>query len=375
MQHSQQPFVEAWRSELQRGLQYLRAGEFDNALACFERAYRLEPDRAEVCYALGKERMRRDDIEAAEALLRTAWDQDSSLISAAGTLARCLGLHARRFDEAHAVLDQAQARHGAMGLLHVVRSELLLGQDRLDEARAQAEAALAGPDRESVREAAHAALARVYNREGIALAERGAYESALFSFKRAAGLDPDWSNPHTNMGAAFVYLGKPELALRAYEHALALEPDSAIAHYNLGVLLRDAGDLDSAREALERAREQPSMFIEATFALAETWLDRDPEAAVDLLVQVLERYPDEPDLWARLGDVFLSVGERDHAEGCWRRALDLDPAHAAACYALADQLARESRFAEAALLAQRAQQRKDSAPSHGFAPAKPDRQQ
>jgi tetratricopeptide (TPR) repeat protein len=370
LDHDQQSFVEAWRSELRRGLLHLREGAYDQALACLERAHRLASDRAETSYALGRERLRRGQAGAAEPLLRAAWQRDPSLVSAAGTLARCLGVHLGRFDEAHAVLDSAEAEHGPLGLLHVIRSELMLEQDRVAEARAQAEAALACTDSNTVRDAANAALARVCNRQGVDLAERGDYEVALFWFRRAANLDPEWAGPHTNLGAAFMRLGKPELARRAYEHAVAIEPDSAAAHYNMGALLRHTGELAGARAAFERALDSEPMLATAIIALTELDLDDDdPAAAIARLTEALERQPDHADLWAHLGQALAAAGERDDAEACWRRTVDIDPAHPLACRGLADLLARESRFVEAALLAQRA---KDARPrSSTPRPARP----
>jgi tetratricopeptide (TPR) repeat protein len=370
LDHNQQPFVEAWRSELRRGLLHLREGAYDQALASLERAYRLAPDRAETCYALGRERLRRGDAGAAEPLLREAWQRDASLVSAAGTLARCLGVHLRRFDDAHAVLDSAEAEHGHLGLLHVIRSELLLEQHRTAEARAQAEAALACGDGDSVREAANAALARVCNRQGVDLAERGDHEVALFWFRRAANLDPEWAGPHTNLGAALMRLGKPDLARRAYERALAIEPDSAAAHYNMGALQRQAGERASARVSFERALEHQPWLATAIIALAELDLDEgDARAAIDRLSSALEHQPGDADLWAHLGQALAAQGERDDAEACWRRTVDIDPAHPLACRGLADLLAGESRFAEAALLAGRAQ---DTGPRSGAShPARP----
>jgi Tfp pilus assembly protein PilF len=151
-------------------------------------------------------------------------------------------------------------------------------------------------------------------------------------------------------------LGKPELARRAYERAVAIEPDSAAAHYNMGALLRQAGEPARARTAFERALEHDPQLSAAIIALAELDVDEgDAGAAIERLSGALERQPGDADLWAHLGQALAAQGERDDAEACWRRTVDLDPAHPVACRGLADLLARESRFVEAALLAKRAQ--------------------
>lgn len=341
---------------LQRGLEHLRAGELDLAGLCFERAHRLNPDCPEICYALGRERMRQGQAEIAEGFLRTAWEGDHSLISAAGTLARCLGLSLGRFDEAHAVLDEAAGIHGERAPLQVVRGELFVEQGLVEQARQCAEAALASADSSSLmHSAANAILARVYNSDGLAAADRDDRERALFLFKRAADLDPGWSSPHVNMGVIFVAMGKRERALRAYRQAVAIEPHCAVAQLDYGLLLRDLGDLDGACEALERAVECEPSAPAALAALAQTYLDAGATGdATELLERAVESDPSDTSLWTLLGVVLASAGDLGDAEACWRRAIDLEPDNREACARLADLLARQARFQEAAILAERA---------------------
>lgn len=348
------PPVETWQSTLRRGLEHQRAGRLEAAEACFERAHRLAPDRPEVCYALGRARLRSEAIDQAEALLRAAWHGDPTLLSAAGTLARCLGLHAGRFDEAHAVLDEAEAHHGAVAVLGVVRSELFLAEDRLDEARAAADDALHAPGSDSERDAARIALARVANREGILCAERGESERALFCFRRAAHLDDEWSSPLVNQGAILARMGMHARAAAAYEHALIIEPDDPTAHENRGLLRRAQGDLAGARADLTRALELDPHARGAALALAAVCRAlADPRGAVTVLAGALEHAADAVDLWCELGVAFAETGDRDNAEACWRRALHLVPDHPAACTNLASLLVRDGRLHEASVLAQR----------------------
>ena len=57
-----------WLQELRCGLRSSKDGGYDAALASFERARLLAPDRPETACALGRERMRRGDYEEACAL-------------------------------------------------------------------------------------------------------------------------------------------------------------------------------------------------------------------------------------------------------------------------------------------------------------------
>lgn len=351
--------AKTWQTALRRGLEHQREGRFDEAERCFAQAYRLEPGRPEVCYALGRARLRAGAVAEAERFLRTAWEGDSTLVSAAGTLARCLGLHAGRFAEAHEVLDQAVQRHeglgrGAVALLGVVRGELLLAEDRLDEARAAADAALLAEGSEGERDAARAVLARVANREGLLCAERGEGERALFLFRQAAHLDASWSSPEVNLGALLARMAMHERAAAAYDRALAIDPESATAYENRGLLRKVQGDLQGARSDLAQALRLDPCSRSAAMALAAVHraLD-DGRAAAAVLAGAIEHASDDADLWCELGLAFAGAGDRDNAEACWRRSLHLQPDHPGACVHLASLLVRDGRLHEAAVLAQR----------------------
>jgi len=209
-----------------------------------------------VLFALGRERLRENEIAEAEALLREAWQRDPTLLSAPCTLARCLGLHAGRGDEALEILEGLSARplgRQDSALVEVVRAEIYLELGRVALAREAADEALEYANPESYAErAACAALARVENLEGVELAEKTP-EAALFSFKRAADLDPDWSAPLVNMGAAFVKLGRLTRARTCYEMALGIDPDNPTAHANLGRWFAKTGKREQALHCFQAA--------------------------------------------------------------------------------------------------------------------------
>lgn len=278
---------ESWRAALRRGLEKLRKGDFDAAETQFSRAYQLAPMQPEVCYALGREHLRRGRIAEGERLLHTAWASDRSLVSAAASLARSMAQNGARFEAAHELLADAELDGHSADVLLVVRAEIYVDQQRMADARTAASQALHQTTSEATRRAARAVLARVHNTEGIDHARAGDYDRALFCFKRAADHDPDWSSPHVNEGACFSSLGKLNRAVASYERAIAIEPDDC-------------------------------------------------------------------DAWVDLGATLWASGDRDRAETCYRQALDLNPEHENACTRLADLLARDARYLEAAMLAERA---------------------
>ena len=264
--------TELWYAELMRGLRRLAAGDTAGAEVFFERAHRAEPDRPEVCFALGRERLRQERLPEAEELLRVAWR--ARLPAAAAALARCLGIVGTRRAEAHAILDEALAHHPDEPGILAVRAELLLedgasaaAQSLLERARSIL--AADGRDAPATRAAIAGVLAKALNLEGIRLARDGDPDAALFAFKRAFDLAPRWASPLVNMGAVFADLGRDARARSCYERALVLDDENPVARYNLALLSRARGDLARAEAELRKALAIDPDYPGAARALAD----------------------------------------------------------------------------------------------------------
>jgi tetratricopeptide (TPR) repeat protein len=343
-----------WQVHLKRGVRSLEAGQLDRAARHFAAAYRLAPDRPEVCLALGREYLRRGQLAQAEPLLRRAWEGNPGLAVAAAALARLLGVGRSDLKAAYAILDEGDRRHPDHPLLIVVRGELQLEEDDWVGARRSFERARdLGAENHAVR----SGLARTYNAEGIAHGEQRADERAIFAFKRACDLDPTWSGPFVNLGVVFARLGRPRRARTCYEKAAALEPDNPVAHFNLGNLLREAGDLEGARDCYERVVDLSPDYPGARSSLADVLADRgEYDRAIELYREALVGEPERVPLWGNLGLALIARGDEGEGEECLRRALDLDPHSFHACCNLAALLICQGRYAEAARFARRAKE-------------------
>jgi tetratricopeptide (TPR) repeat protein len=299
----------------------LAEGDAAGAESCFEAAYRRAPERPEVCFALGRERMRKGRLSEAEALLRAAWEGSRSSSASAAALARCLGILQKRWADAHAVLDGA-AEDAA---LLVVRGEIYLEEERPAEARVCFERATALLRRRrrvsSLRAAIALGSARVLNLEGIGLGREGRLEEALFAFKRAFDLAPAWSGPLVNMGAVFAEIGRAARAAACYERALVLEPANVVARYNLATLARERGDL-AAAEGLFRhlLTEQPD-YPSARLGLAEVLIRRDRRGEAEAVLRgALVDNPNDVGVLCRLAILLHEDGQVLEAAELLRRS-------------------------------------------------------
>lgn len=356
-QTREQAVHEMWRLELEKGLAQLRTGAFATARRHFARAYRAAPSEPTVCYAYGRELIRDSELVRGEELLRFAWANDRTLVGAAATLARSLGLEHRRLEEAHALLDEAEAVGGDPGVVLVVRAELYLEEGRAGEAREAAARALELDDGDYVGLGANAAIARAENLEGVELADAGELDGALFRFRRASLADPEWVAPRINAAVVFERLGRLGAALRSAEEAIAADPEHPGARVEHSRLLLALGRGEEAAANLAEATREAPDRGELVCALAEIHLELGDEAgASKTLVEYLRGQLGAADVqaWFLLARAQLGEGDHDMAEDCLRQVIEMDPDHGDARCLLADLLARQGRYLEAAAQAERA---------------------
>jgi TolB-like protein len=117
----------------------------------------------------------------------------------------------------------------------------------------------------------------------------------------------------------------------AYERAVALDPSFALAWYRLASARGWVGD--GALSARTRAHEnrgrlpaREALLVEAEYRARRGALP----AGVALLRDGVRRYPDDPEMWYQLGDVYLHYGLQllvgtAEAERALERAVELDP--------------------------------------------------
>lgn len=108
------------------------------------------------------------------------------------------------------------------------------------------------------------------------------------------------------------------------------------------------GDLQTAEEAYRHALRLNPSHLESQVNLARLWLMQGrADAAVTQLRRTTAAAPDYPVGWSLYGQACLSAGHAASAEAALRRALELDPHHAAAGLALARLLLDTGRAADA----------------------------
>ena len=88
------------------------------------------------------------------------------------------------------------------------------------------------------------------------------------------------SGGHFNLGVIAEQRGRPAVAVREYRAEVAAHPDAFKAWVNLGLLERQAGRIDAALAAFDKASSAGANEVAGPYLMAETLADlgRRPEA-------------------------------------------------------------------------------------------------
>lgn len=170
------------------------------------------------------------------------------------------------------------------------------------------------------------------------------YDEAAEQIAEVLRLAPDYHAAYVNLGAIYFYLGRREESEMMFRKALAIAP-SYRAYLNLGTLcFYSQRYLDSA-QMYEKAVEMNPEHYQSWGQAAESYhWSGDPEGkasgcyrrAVELAEADLEASPRDPALLSALAGYLMKLGERDRAECCLERYLELEEHPPQTMFAVAD---------------------------------------
>jgi tetratricopeptide (TPR) repeat protein len=144
---------------------------------------------------------------------------------------------------------------------------------------------------------------------GVALAERGDLERAIWHYSQAVIIDPDYVGARLNLAAALAEQDKLQEAIAHYSEVLRIKPDYADAHFNMG-------------NALIRLCQ--------------------PEKAILHYTEALRVNPDDPEILNNLGIALSKQARLNEAAQCFREALRIRPDFAEARHNLTAVLEKGS---------------------------------
>jgi tetratricopeptide (TPR) repeat protein len=313
----QSPQNETWNN---RGIALSELGRFDEAIASYDQAIELKPNRDEVWYNRGIALFGLGRFDAAIASFDKAielkpnqdkaWDYRGSALSELG-----------RFDEAIISYDKAIEFNPNKHEAWYNRGNTLYELGRFDEAIASYDKAIEFKP----------GVKAWYSR-GNALFGLGRYEEAIASFDKAIEFNPDKHEAWYNRGVALSELGRFDEAIASYDKAIEFQPDADAVWYNRGNALKELGRYEEAIASYDKAIEfQPDAddaWHNRGIAFYKSGKYQD---ALDAFQQAIKIEPDRYEVWHDRGLVFFQLGNYTEAIKAWRSAFkiirDLQPSN------------------------------------------------
>ncbi len=156
-------------------------------------------------------------------------------------------------------------------------------------------------------------------------------EDKIDAYARLAASAPASASTQFNLGQVLLDAGRLDEAASAFERALALEPRSVQPLTALAVVASRRGDAAGAiaycRRALAIDERSVPAWQQLGVALSRSG---DDAGAVSALERAVALAPDEAEGLSRLGALYAKSGRIDDARRVLRRALELDPGLASA---------------------------------------------
>ena len=341
------------RIRYQLGVCYFALGRDDDARRQFERL-RTHND-ASVVYFIGRLDLTGHDDDGAirefqrivqqppfpdtAYYLASAYLEKGDLASAEKWLNRAQPLNPRdfRIPDHLARIYQRQGRASEAEKQYARASELRQNYDRAAEAGIACSHALETGTAEEWRDA----CARLFQPDdpdrltllGMIYGQHGHYAEALAPLERAAALDPSSYEIEHNLGLTYFRLKRYREARAPLERAVALRPDFFDSNALLGATLFLLEDDPEAYRVLHHAHQlNPQdrdtvelLFKTASVLAAKSFEAKNYSGAVKYLLEAEDLKPEDPQVHARLADLYRQTGDLGRAEIESRRATQPAP--------------------------------------------------
>ncbi len=166
---------------------------------------------------------------------------------------------------------------------------------------------------------AHAVGAHILQNEGD-------YATAITAATRAIDLGHEGAAVFTTRAICYSATDCPELAMVDCLAAVELDPENSLVAHLLGQLKLQAGELDEAKAAFDRARElAPEWALPREHLAYVHRMQENPQAAVDEQTKLIEQQPTRAGSYVNRAFALVELSQFEMAAGDYATAIELEP--------------------------------------------------
>ncbi|MBV9079998.1 MAG: tetratricopeptide repeat protein, partial [Elusimicrobia bacterium] len=169
----------------------------------------------------------------------------------------------------------------------------------------------------------------------LLLESQGNFVAAREEIKKALEQAPDSAYLYHTAAELSLRQGQVNQAADEIEKANDLDPTDVKSLILAGQINWALGNTEKAEAKLKRAVALAPDEAEAIVSLAGTLTPRDPQQAIKIYQDFLQRHPRDTEIWERLAQLYQATGDNAKAMESWQKTLDWDPSSIRAHLALA----------------------------------------
>ena len=147
-------------------------------------------------------------------------------------------------------------------------------------------------------------------------------DKAIFHFKKALKIKPDYVVAHYNLGTALCDKKNYDKAVLHLKEAIKINPECADAHYNLAYVISSQGKLDEAVLHYKEAIRINPEYAKAHYYLGKILMNQKKvKEAIFHFAETIRISPDYADAYSNLGIAYGSKGYYDEGIEYFQKAI------------------------------------------------------
>jgi tetratricopeptide (TPR) repeat protein len=166
---------------------------------------------------------------------------------------------------------------------------------------------------------------QVYYNMGIAYDEKGDFDQAIAAYKNAIKINPEFNQAYNNMGSAYDEKGDYDQAIATYKNAIKINPEFDQAYNNMGSAYDGKGDYDQAIAAYKKAIEINPELDQAYYNMGIAYGNKgDYDQAIAAYKKAIEINPEDDQAYFNMGNSYSIKGDYDQAIAAYQKALEIN---------------------------------------------------